>query len=365
MRSLIEPADVDSSLLRSQIDRCFLKAMAAAREQMENSGYDSKPYEEASVNSEISATNSKVRSGVVPNQSFATTSNGSRPPRYGGRGSRTIKNNNGHRNLNGQNKQWRGRGANRMYGTYMPQDQSMLMQPHMQQGMYNPYFNHSYAGGYVPSHYVHQSMNNSICGWNHPYGGNDYSNLNMSVSGEWDQQYYGNQYDVSMDTDPSFYKCDESIANTSIASLNHFEGAQYVSHFPVPHNVMHRQDNGASISGQERSMPNSANASFDESSTNGNDAAITMQTPSKERSNANIGTPASPSWAHLHTVPGLATPVTQHGPSSHHMIDNSETRQNNRMGANAGMRASSNWMNAKPLLINPNFNQFPQVRFQK
>lgn len=38
LRSFSEPADVDSALLRSQIDTHFLRAMASAREQMENGG---------------------------------------------------------------------------------------------------------------------------------------------------------------------------------------------------------------------------------------------------------------------------------------------------------------------------------------
>ncbi len=365
MRSFMEPADVDSSLLRDQIDVCFLKAMAAARDQMENGRQD-----EGSLNSDRTAPKAVRTNESVPNQNYAPSSLGCKPPRHGGaRGSRANRNMNSSRMLNGgPSKQWRNqrRGGNRMYGG-VPQDQSMMMQHHMQQGLYPPQYNTSFHshGSYVPSHYLSQSMNNSICGWNHPYGGNDYSNLNMSMSGmsgEWDQQYYGNHWDPSMDNDGSFhFRCDESIANTSIASTNHFDTMQQNPQIPV-HNLTQGTESGRSDNGppgvQDRMVPSSANGSFDEASLNSDN--IAMQTPSKDRrAPVVVGTPASPSWAHLHMVPGLATPVTQHGPSSHHVFDGPEGHQTN----GGGMRGNNNWMNAKPLLINHNYNHYPQVSF--
>lgn len=342
MRSLAEPADVDSTLLRNQIDLCFLKAMAVARDQMEN-GMDVRNFDDDSLHS--NPNNMKARAGVLPPKNFVHPSNGSRPPRPGNvRGIRSGKNINGPRNPAGMKPSRNHRLNNRMYGGY--HDQSMMMQP-MQQGFYPPQFNPGYHhGGYMHGHYMPpQSLNNSMntmYGWNNPYGGNDYSNLNMSMTSEYDH-YGGTQFEPSIDYEASFHlKCDESIANTSIGSHNNFEFPHYIHH-GAAHNFSQPHESNV-------------NASFDEASFNG--AEVTnMQTPSKNPRPANIGTPSSPSWAHLHTVPGLNTPLAHHGPQ---MFDFAHVNQN--MAGN-GVRSHPNFMNAKPLLINHNYNHFPQVRF--
>ncbi len=368
MRSLVEPADVDSSLLRNQIDVCFLKAWKAQREQMENGG------QERNIEDSQNCGDSKGkgRAEVLPNQSFASSTHSIRPPRHGGaRGSRHNRLNNSQR-FNGH-RQWRNQRGNRMYGGYPPQDQSMMMPPQIQHGMYPHHFDQSFHGGYVPGHpYMQPSMNSSIIGWNHPYGGNDYSNLNISVSGEWDQ-YHGNQFDPSVEREPSFHvQCDDSVANTSVASFNHFEGPHQHAHMPPMHNFTQRHasaSSGGSLNTKDQAISNSEHSSFDDNAEHANEPInTTMQTPSKEvtktKNCPKIGTPASPSWAHLQMVPGLATPLTQHGVHAAHRIpDGSEQCLNNAVNHNSAMRPISNFANAKPLFINPNFNHhFPQVR---
>ncbi len=364
MRSLVEPADVDSALLRNQIDVCFLKAWKAQKDQMENGGQE-RNYEDRSEASDL-----KSKGRADPNQSFASNTNGNRPPRHGT--SRVSRNNRTHSNQKfsyGPNRQYRTHRGNRtMYGGYPPQNHNMMMAPQMQHGMYPPHFNGSFHGGYVPGHYMQQSMNNSVIGWNHPYGGNDYSNLNISASGEWDQ-FHGNQYDPLMENEASFYvHCDDSVTNASVASFNQFEVPHYNAHPPPPvHTLNQRQVSNGSIN---QVMSNNSNgSSFEEGGSNTNkQITTTMHTPAKEapkdKSTNNIGTPASPSWAHLHMVPGLATPLGQNGGPSRQqqMPDGSEKNESNGPKHNSSIRPNSNWANAKPLLINPNFNHhFPQV----
>ena len=331
MRSMTEPTDVDSPLLRNQIDKCFLKAMAAARDQMENGTLECKKNEER-LHADYGSSKMKGRASF---SSYASSSNSgnNRPPRNGGvRGSRSNRNN--PRNGGGMNNQNRSqRGNNRMYNPY--HEQSMMMQ---QQGYYQqpPHYPDPYNhGAYVPNHYMSQSMNNTICGWNNHYGGNDYSNMNVSMGSEWGQQYYGNPH---FDHEASFQiKCDDSVANTSLASHNNFEGSQHSVQFvgqpPVPHQV----------------LTSTSNTSFDEASQNGAEVTkTTMQTPSKNE--ANIGkVQNSPSWAHLHQVPGVTTPGTQH--------------RNPMCGGNVPdatqFQQHQNWLNAKPLLINHTYQPFP------
>lgn len=363
MRSLVEPADVDSPLLRDQIDVCFLKAWKAQRDQMENGGQE-RIYDDNKNKSEY-----KAKGRAESNQSFMSSTNGSRPPRHGGsRGPRSNRMTNNQRFPHGSSRHWRHQRGNRMYGGYPPHDQSMMMPPHMQHGMYHPpQYNPSFHGSYVPGHYMSQSMNNSIVGWNHPYGGNDYSNLNISVSGEWDQ-FHGNQYDPSMENGSFYGQCDDSVANTSVASFNNFEGAHFHTQVPpVVPTISQRQVSGGSINTTEQQgISNNEHGSFEGASNVAESITGTMQTPAKEaprnRNTPNLGTPASPSWAHLHMVPGLATPLTQQGGlSGHQMTDGSEQSQNNGAKHNSGMRQNQNWANAKPLFINPNFNHhFPQ-----
>lgn len=347
MRSLSEPSDVNSPLLKNQIDKCFLIAMAAARDKMENGAQETRNHEDTTASSDFTAQKQKDRVG---NYKF-TSNNGNKPPRYGVmRGSRSNRNANGHMM---PNKHWRSQhhANNRMYGYH---DQNMMMQPQIQQGYYPAQFNPGYHGGYVPNHYMHQSMSSTICGWNQPYGGNDFSNLNISMSSEWDQQqYYGNQFDPSMDHDVSIhFKCDDSVANTSIASQNHFEAPQHAPH-PVYNLTQLQEQSGSPNVKINSETRNNTNNSFDEASLNGNEVAP-MQTPSKQPSPANLATPASPSWAHLHTVPGVTTPLAQHG---HHMFDASQANR-----GNGAVRGNPNWVNnAKPLLISHSYNHFPQV----
>jgi hypothetical protein len=367
MRSLTEPTDVDSPILRDQIDVCFLKALNAAREQMENG--ENRNYEENSVTSDFSAPSSKARKNMNSNQSFASSAHGAKPPRYGGmRGSRSGRSvsSQSQRSLNSSNRRSRYSGHTRMYNGYPTQDPNMMMPPpHMQQGMYHPQYNPSYHGGYVHGHYMPQNVNNTICGWNNHYGGNDFSNINMSMTSDYDPNYYVNQYDPSMDHEGSFYlRCDESVANTSIASFNQFEAPHHSSQASMQSYTQPNEQGSVENAGSSsiQAMPNSANASFDEASYNGDPTAesMPMQTPCKDRKGANLGTPASPSWAHLHFVPGLGTPVAQHGHSAHQLFDRSENAQNNANAGNGGMGGSSTWRNAQPLLIKNSYNHFPQ-----
>jgi len=189
-------------------------------------------------------------------------------------------------------------------------------------------------------------------------------NVSMSgmsgMSGEWDQQYYGNHWEQPlMDNEGSFhYRGDESVASASVASINHFEAVQQHPQIPM-HNLTQGTDNGKSENGstnvQNKTVAGSSNDSFDEASLASEN--IAMQTPSKDRRAPSVSTPASPSWAHLHMVPGLTTPVApQHCPSPHQTFDGAEGRQSN-VGV---MRGNNNWMNAKPLLINHSYNHYPQ-----
>ena len=315
MRGLREPIDVDSALLRNQIDICFLKAMATARDQIENGRLETKS-QEGSNNSYSAPANVKEEvNGIMRNQSFASRNSSCRPPRHGGsRGSRGGRNT----KMYGRSKQWQDQRHSHSYGLY--HDQSMIMQhqPHFQHGYYPPHFNPSYHGGYVPNHFMHQSLDNSIMGWNNPYGGNDFSNLNMSMSSNY------NLYATQLEHDMSFHtRCDDSVANTSFASHNNFEGHQQI--------------------------PTTVNASFDEASLNGAEVN-NIQTPSKNSK----PTSSSPSWAHLHSVPGLNTPIAPHGPP---MFEGPLANQNN-----GNFRGIPSFANAKPLLINHTYNQFPQVR---
>lgn len=341
MRSLAEPTDVDSALLRNQIDICFLKAMAAERDQME--AIDMRCHDEPSVNSNAGFISVNGRTGNSSTQSFAMQSNGSRPPRHGGvRGSRSTRGAIVQRMPN--NRQWRNqRNNNRMHSGY--HDPNMMIPPHMQHGYYPPHFNHVYHGGYAPNQYMQPSLNHTIYGWNNPYGGNDYSNLHNSMSTNYDY-YHGSHFEPSMEHEQSFnIKCDDSVANTSIASHNNFEGTHF-SYNVTGHNLNQLHDN---------SIMHSANASFDEASLNAPEPT-NMQTPSKHFGATNFGTPDSPSWAHLQSVPGLTTPVTHHG---HHMI----SQDNPSVSSNLGIRTNQTFMNAKPLLINHNLNHYPpQVR---
>mmetsp|Transcript_33428 Transcript_33428/g.38915 ORF Transcript_33428/g.38915 Transcript_33428/m.38915 type:complete len:833 (+) Transcript_33428:334-2832(+) len=321
MRSLSEPSDVESSLLRDQIDICFLKSMQAAREQMNSGGQQStRSVEEQSVHSDYSSQKSYARSAQIQNQSFTSMQSSSRPPRYGGnRGIRPIRNNYGNRV---HPKQYRNPRHNSMYGAYSHPDPSMIPQQQMFQPSY------SYGNGYG-GQYMHPSVNGSFCGWN-PYGGND---LSMSMSGD---SYLVNPYDRRMENE-SFYRCDDSVTNVSIA-----EAPQYPNHVPV-HNLTHGSEgyegNIVSFDGRQVSVPVSANASFDETSSNGIVANDSMKTPCKARSDAIPATPPS-SCAHLFRgMPGLVTPVS-HAPS-HRMVD-----------------TSSNYVEAKPLLINNNYNHY-------
>lgn len=365
MRSLAEPLDVDSALLRNQIDVCFLKSWKAQKDLMEN-GAQERMYEDGSEASEF-----KAKGRAEPNQSFASSNNGSRPPRHGGsRGSRyNNRMSTNQRYSYGQHRHSRNQRGNRMYGGYPPHNHGMMMPPQMQHGMYAPPYNTSFHGSYVPGHhYMHQSMNNSLVGWNH-YGGNDYSNLNISASGEWDQ-FHGNQYDGVMEAEQgSFFaggsNCDDSVTNGSVASFHQFEGhPHYTGGLPRPPPVPSLDQRQVSNGSINQASSNNSNVSSFEEGGSDEPTPSTMQTPAKEAARMNfapnIGTPASPSWAHLHMVPGLATPLGQHGgPSGPHMHDGSE--QNQSIRSNTGMRPNQNWANAKPLFINPNFNHhFPQ-----
>ena len=360
MRSLSEPDDCDSALLRSQIDQCYLIAFKNQREQMENGGQE-RNYEES-----VEDFKNKRTQGIS-NQSFVSSTNGSRPPRHGGsRGPRHNRMPHNQRFANGHHRQYRNQYGQRMYGGYPPQDHSMMIPPHMHHGMYPPHFNQSFHGGYVPGqHYMQPSMNTSMLGWVNNYGGNDYSNLNISVSAEW-EQYNSNHFDPSMD----YGHCDESIANTSVTSLNHFEPSHH--HFPpVPpvQTIDQRQVSNGTNNTNNEAISNTESGSFEDGTLNVPEQVTnTMQTPAKEaskKSNASIqGTPASPSWAHLHTVPGLATPLAHHGaPSGPHVADGAENHQSSGVEHNPGMRPNSNWVNPKSLFINPNYNNhhFPQV----
>ena len=368
MRSLIEPADVDSTLLRDQIDVCFLKAMAAARDQMENGGQENKHYDENPVISEFPAPKSKGRNNSMSNM------NGNRPPRHGGgRSSRSNRSVNSQRSSKFSNRQYRNhRGGNVVYSGYPTQDPNMMIQP-----MYHQPFNTSYNGTFVHNngsyagHYMPQSVNNSIHGCYNGYGGNDQSNLNLSMSSEWDpqqqQQYYQGQYDQPIENEGSIYvKCDESVASASIVSYANFEHMYCPSYPPVHH--LTQQSEGSYVehsmpSTVTETMPDSANASFDEASLNGgnNTDTIPMQTPCKGKSDAKNASPPSPPWSHLQMIPGVTTPMAQSAPAAHYPVDGSESSQINGVNANGGIRANPNWASAQPLLINHNYNHYPQV----
>ena len=360
MRSLSEPDDCDSGLLRTQIAQCYLIAFKNQREQMENGGQE-RNYEEGAEGFK------NKRSQAMSNHSFVSSTNGSRPPRHGG--SRVPRHNrmpNNQRFANGHHRQHRNQYGQRMYGGYPPQDHSMMVPPHMQHGMYPPHFNQSFHGGYVPvHHYMQPSMNTSMLGWANNYGGNDYSNLNISVSAEW-EQYNSNHFDPSMD----YGQCDDSIANTSVTSYNYFEAShQNLASVPPVHTIAQRQVSSGTNNTSSQAISNTESGSFEDGTLNVAERVTnTIQTPSKEAPKKNSvsiqGTPASPSWAHLNTVPGLATPSTHQGALlGPHVSDGSENHQSSGFKHNPGMRSNSNWVNPKSLFINPNYNNhhFPQV----
>lgn len=69
LRPLIEPGDVDSTLLRSQIDEQFLRAMASARAQMSGAGV-----QQEKRSSKDSGKNKDIRKEDTPKQCIDTIS---------------------------------------------------------------------------------------------------------------------------------------------------------------------------------------------------------------------------------------------------------------------------------------------------
>lgn len=328
MRTIIEPKDVDSPLLRDQIDQSFLKAMAAEKSQLA-SGADAYQRETYGENSAPNRRPSYSHEDTKRNP----TKPGSRPPRpnlRGGRNSNRVPN--GRKNFGGrQSRRQQPRNG------YMGMNHMVPQQMH--HGMYygGPYQGGQMSGHYMPPHpeneyyyggWVQQPLPNVAEYDNTNYGGGEFSNA---------EQYYAPHHNGNMHSNGNMHpngnwsQCPPTTDQEGAASVCSDRQAN---------------DDASQYSDQGMCEPESVSLSFIGPKVS--NPVVTCKTPSKqtplkERTNSSITPgPPSPYWGHLTglAMSGLATPVDgrlSHSP--HYGFEHS--------GPSHGNNA-----HVKPLLIN-------------
>lgn len=378
MRNCGEPVDLESPLLRSQIDECFLKAMDAAKKQMASG--EQYQYESNSVESNGQVAN--VRAEYQHHQpisdavQFHPSGNqfGQNPNAIGQqgllKGAHCVGNTNGNgssrppkgkppqgkKNPNSSTKQRRNRKKtaerNAMIGGYhmagWPNAHQMMSQP---PNMYPP--SHYPYNPQPPSGNFPTGNEYSFSGFSGPpgmYGNEDYSHVHPPPHGppEWGHPMNGDMH---------YYNQWEQPARN---------GAQYfqaptgpIPNWPVHENSPIHSEPPQVITGMfehvERVHGGQDIESTVESTISEGYSDEVIQTPLKSKPGSNTPIPVSPYWAHLGfstlAMSGVATPQGGHQPASpFHPIDNSKCNKGEMNGMN----------NSKPLLINAPYNYHHQ-----
>ena len=324
MRNLGEPKDVESPLLRSQIDQSFLRAMAAAKEQM-SSGGEEHHYSEKSYGEK------QYTSGPLPNQRRLvgvdslrhSSTKGNRPPRPSGRGGpRPPKGSSGRNNTGTGTTQRRypnngyhnngypgpNNGYPGMNSMMAPQ---MNMPMHQNMYQYDPYQAANQSAHYMPPHPEDEYYYGHGGGWvpgpeyDNP---NNYSYLDQSMVSQDMQYYQASDGSVHQGNWHPYMASGQDVSVCSNQGEDVSQCSDQVSQIGVPEGV------SLSFIG-----PN--------------------VTPSKDRRGGVTSAPQSPCWAHLHTLAmsGLVSPNGRQPPSYY---ENGHPHGNGQL---------------KPLMIN-NFN---------
>lgn len=309
IRNLTEPTDVDSPLLRSQIDQSFLKAMAEAREQMKDGAQEQ--YVKRSDDTDSARDDAQSRSS---RDTDASRFSHMKSPRSRSNGNRTPGNQHDGRMM----------GINRSYsGNWSVIDHPVPHGVYPHQFSYNPYSGH-HPTQYVPygswgMHGDHQShMSNE---WGHPMH-------NMPYYNSWNGG-------MGSDRDLPFYPPagDSSVGhNSGVVSVDTGGSRNASHHF----NQMHMSEQSGDIKAEDGSFHEVQNG--------------IMQTPSKNR-NAD-GNPSSPYWGHLQyaAMAGIGTPGEGHQQRSANDVNDRGRWSNKKKGKSSGVKK------AKPLLINSNYS---------
>lgn len=315
MRSLAEQTDVDSPLLRSQIDQSFLKAMAEAREQMKDGAqeqYSKRVEDTESLRDESQSGSSREveQRGGRFNQmkSPRNKNNGNRTPGSGGK----------HR----QQDRMVHMSSNRSYsGNWPAAENHMPPGPYPHHVPYNPY----------PGHHPNQYM---------PYGGWGISAEQQTmVSTEWghpmNNMPYYNSWNGAPGRGQHFFPHDNASRGfNSVASVEgEFPDTYQLDQMSIS------EHNDFDLS-SERDPNENPHYELE------NDI---MQTPSKNRNERSM---SSPYWGHLKhaAMAGIGTPSEGRQPKSAQDMNERGRWSNKKRGKSSGMKK------AKPLLINSSYN---------
>jgi len=391
IRSLGEPVNWKSPLLRSQIDKCFLLAMEADKGQMVVDGFGEGRVREERFDSNegeypvVGYGRDRVGSNGTNSSSNGGEMGYTRPPKakppkkIPGSATKQRRPKKRVTDMNAMNGRYN---SNPMGGWNRPGQQMMPPHSHMQHGMYPPQYTNHYAGQPPPPNAYATgngySFGNSIGAPPNMYGGSDdythhpqaewgshQMNANMHYYNRWDQPQMGN--DVQYFHQP---------ASGPIATWTTHEEAplpqpHYPEQPPQTYNPAH--------------LPHTSSETNDPPEKKPTPTVITnpalmevprrdfLQTPSKPRYNnseeINQSTipPDSPYWAHLGfstlAMSGLATPQgsVHRSASPLTRVDNGEgggVKSGRTLGG--GRRGNIAVQASKPLLLNAPYSYHHQ-----
>ncbi len=323
MRTLSEPADVESPLLRNQIDQFLLRSMAVSKEQLA-SGEEG--FNNASDSFSVSSMSNHRNSNMSMDKRNSLVNAGSRPPRHGSKGARPPKGMNNRKSFGG--KQRRHQTINGYLGPHQMMPPGM-----MHHGMY-------------PSYDPYHGSQTNQYGQPHPDGEYYYNGWGQPMHASVDYQDGSYHFDQSMDMS-YYHPHDASFVQPP------WHGNPYG--MPMVPNQGHGEEmSHCSDQASQIVEPEGVSLSFigpQAGNQNGPPRQDgTCQTPAKSdpRNGANHSAPHSPFWGHLNmatlAMSGLASPNTGgHPPPSPY--DHQDAVHGNGGHGNAPNVA-------RPLLIN-------------